>query len=52
MLPPMISMPLLIETGDSSSQTPQVAVDVGGNATVIWARWDGSRTAIWANRYD
>ena len=30
---------------------PQVAVDVGGNATVVWHQQDGARSNIWANRY-
>ena len=35
-----------------SAVNPQVAIDSGGNATVVWEREDGAFTAsIWANRH-
>ncbi len=46
-------MATLIETdntGDASS--PQVAMDVNGNALAVWNQYDGTRDSIMANRYD
>jgi len=31
--------------------SPQVAADANGNATVVWAQFDGTRNNIWSNRY-
>jgi hypothetical protein len=43
----------LIETDDAgNAQYPQVAVDGGGNAIAVWQQSDGTRTNIWANRYE
>ncbi|MDD2656223.1 MAG: hypothetical protein PHQ18_01485, partial [Patescibacteria group bacterium] len=43
----------LIE-GDNTSyaMNPQVAMDASGNAIAVWYQDDGTRTNIWANRYD
>jgi hypothetical protein len=37
------------DTGDAGP--PQVAVDLNGNATAVWAQYDGTRPNIWSNRY-
>jgi len=37
----------LSETGQEASE-PQVAVDAGGDATVVWRRFDGSNTVVQA----
>jgi hypothetical protein len=39
-----------IDTGNA--QSPQIAMDDNGNATVVWAQYDGSRFSIYANRYE
>jgi hypothetical protein len=36
--------------GDASQ--PQVALDPSGNAVAVWPQSDGTRTNIWANRFD
>jgi hypothetical protein len=43
----------VIETNNAGNAIdPQIAVDVDGNALVVWQQSDGSaRTDIWANRY-
>jgi hypothetical protein len=44
---------VLIETdnaGDAGS--PQVAVDSAGNVIAVWSQSDGTRTNIWANRFN
>lgn len=42
----------LIETNNTGhAQTPQVAVDGFGNATVVWRQWDVTHYSIWSNRY-
>lgn len=42
----------LIETNNAgSAYNPQVAVDAGGNAMVVWEQVDAGTTSIWANRY-
>lgn len=44
--------PMLIETNSvADAVVPQVAVDLNGNATVVWAQYDGVRISIWSNRY-
>ena len=44
---------ILIETNDVwYASSPQVAFDTNGNALVVWNQSDGTRTNIWANRYD
>jgi len=43
----------LIETNDSGSASDvRIAMDVAGNAIAVWRLHDGTRTNIWANRYD
>lgn len=45
--------PELIETNDAgSASAPQIAVNNSGNALAVWQQSDGTRTNIWANRYD
>ena len=42
----------LIETDDAANALdPQVAMDTGGNAVVVWRQSDGTRYNIWSNRY-
>lgn len=31
---------------------PRIAADASGNAMVVWSQVDGTRSNIWANRYD
>ena len=41
-----------IENDDTGGAfEPQIAVGPGGNATVVWYQYDGTRENIWANRY-
>lgn len=40
-----------LDTGVDSALSPQVAIDMNGNALAVWEQWDGSRYNIWANRY-
>jgi len=42
--------PSLTATATGSGDAPRVAVDVAGNATVVWAQADAGRYSIWANR--
>jgi hypothetical protein len=43
----------LIETDDAGGAfVPQVALDPNGNAVAVWFQSDGTRTNIWANRFD
>ena len=43
----------LIETDNvGEAATPQIAFDQSGNAIAVWYQSDGTRTNIWANRYD
>ncbi len=42
----------LVETNNTGhAQTPQVAVDSFGNATVVWRQWDETHYSIWSNRF-
>ncbi|MCC6997925.1 MAG: choice-of-anchor D domain-containing protein [Deltaproteobacteria bacterium] len=42
----------MIETNDTGyAGNPQVAMDGGENAIVVWDQWDGTRSNIWTNRY-
>ena len=44
---------VLVETSFSSdASNPQIAVDAGGNALAVWQQTYGTRTDIWANRFD
>lgn len=40
-----------LERGDGDLGAPQVAMDAGGNALVVWPRFHISRTDLWASRY-
>ena len=40
----------LIETRAGNALSPQVAMDLDGNAIAVWQQWDGTRY-IWANKY-
>ena len=43
----------LIETDNvETANVPEVAVNANGNAVAVWRQSDGTRTNIWANRYD
>jgi hypothetical protein len=43
----------LIETDNAGDAwAPQVAVDSSGNAVAVWYQDDGTRSNIWANRFD
>ena len=43
---------VLVETDNTGhAQTPQVAVDGVGNATVVWHQWDVTHYSVWSNRY-
>ncbi len=42
----------MIETSFSNSGlSPQIAIDINGNALAVWSQSDGSQNSIWANRY-
>jgi 6-phosphogluconolactonase (cycloisomerase 2 family) len=43
------AVPIEEKAGDALF--PQLAVDAGGNAIVVWQQATGSHTDIWANRY-
>lgn len=44
--------PQLVETGSAgAAYDPQIAIDAGGNAMVVWHQSDGVRLNIWANLY-
>ncbi len=40
-----------IQTGSGPASTPEVAVDMDGNALAVWRQSDLARVSIWANRY-
>jgi hypothetical protein len=40
-----------IQTGSGPASTPEVAVDMNGNALAVWRQPDLARVSIWANRY-
>jgi hypothetical protein len=40
-----------IQTGSGPASTPEVAVDMNGNALAVWRQSDLARVSIWANRY-
>jgi hypothetical protein len=43
----------LIETDNAGyAQHPQIAFDSSGNAIAVWKQSDGTRTNIWANRFN
>lgn len=42
----------LIETDNAGDAiSPQLAVDINGNVTVVWRQSDGTRDNMWSNRY-
>lgn len=44
--------PQLVETGNAgAAYDPQIAIDAGGNAVLVWHQHDGTRSNIRANRY-
>jgi len=48
-----LETPILIEHDDTGgADTPQIACDGQGNAIVVWYQYDGTRSNIYANRYD
>ena len=47
----LISSPLIEQTTEPAS-SPQVVMDVSGNAIAIWVQSDGTSPSIWANRFD
>ena len=40
-----------LENGEGDLGAPQVAMDAGGNALVVWPRFRLSRSELWASRY-
>ena len=43
----------LIATDDAEgASSPRVAIDSSGNALAVWQQYDGTRTNIWANRFE
>jgi hypothetical protein len=47
----LISSPLIEQTTEPAS-SPQVVMDVSGNAIAIWVQSDGTSPSIWANRFN
>ena len=42
-----------IETdNEEDAFSPQIAIDSNGNALALWGQYDGTRTNIWANRFN
>jgi hypothetical protein len=41
----------VIETLFGDAHSPQVAMDINGNATVVWYQFDGTAYSIYTNRY-
>ncbi|MEE9342420.1 MAG: hypothetical protein V3V12_02160 [Gammaproteobacteria bacterium] len=43
-----------IEAGNAwhEIRSPQIAIDSSGNALAVWHHFDGTRTNIWANRFE
>jgi hypothetical protein len=39
------------DSGSIAERFPQIAVDIDGNATVVWHQLVGQHQGIWANRY-
>jgi len=43
----------LIESVNTEDKKfPQISIDASGNALAVWSQSDGTRTNIWANRYE
>jgi len=45
------STAMSIQTGSGAASTPEVAVDMDGNALAVWRQSDLARVSIWANRH-
>lgn len=44
---------VLIETNNvGNASSPQIAIDINGNAIAVWQQTDNTRYNIWANYYD
>lgn len=41
----------VIENNTGDALDPQIAIDINGNALVVWNQNDGTRNNIWSNRY-
>ncbi len=45
--------PQLLEAGDAGDAVnPQIALNAGGRAIAIWSYNDGTRSGVWANRFE
>ena len=45
-------VPEIIETNDTGyARQPRIAMETGGDATVVWYQYDGDRYNIWSNKY-
>ncbi len=49
--PKVFGTAALIETDAGNASNPQIAFDANGNALAVWEQSDGTRSNIWANRY-
>lgn len=43
---------MALETDSLNARSVVLAADPGGNATAMWAMYDGTRNNIWASRFD
>lgn len=41
-----------VDTNQCDAETPQVDIDIHGNAIVVWRRYNHTQRSIWANRYE
>src|SRR5690606_12704466 len=41
-----------LESGSGAATAPKVGIDDAGNVIAVWNQSDGSRSNIWASRYD
>lgn len=41
----------LISPNNRTADTPEIAVDVAGNAIAVWSQWNGIQITVWSNRY-
>ena len=41
-----------VDDGSGIAATPKVAMDIAGNALLVWTQEDGDHSQIWANRYN
>ena len=45
-------VPEIIETNDTGyARKPRIAMETGGDATVVWHQYDGDSYNIWSNKY-